>query len=708
MIGPIMGVRPRWTGLLLPLVLAATLGASPVWADPIGPTAMDRHVTQAVAVLLKQQHLGQRPLDDEISRRALKTYLKMLDPLKIYFYQSDVDAFNQKADQIDDMIRRYDVSFAYDVFRVFLQRIDERVAMIDKALAMSHDFTIDEELVVDRDTAEYPRTEEEAWQRWRKRIKYDLLVLKADEQHDAVKAADGSSTDTPDADTAPKGFDYDEAVQRLTRRYHSFAKRMHQTDSQDLLEMYLTSVTTAFDPHTSYMSPGTLENFEIAMRLELDGIGAELQSEDGMTIVRNVVPGGAADRDGRLKAEDKIIAVGEGKDGELVDVVDMKLSDVVKLIRGKRGTIVRLQVISADSPKAKTIDITRARIELKDKEAQSDVIEVGKKSGGSPYKIGVIDLPSFYMDMDASRRLSSNYRSTTRDVRRILDDFKAEGVDAVVFDLRRNGGGSLPEAISLTSLFIDDGPIVQVKGPDGEVRVYADDQPGTAWDGPLVVLTSKLSASASEIFAGAIQDYGRGLIVGDHSTHGKGTVQRLLNLADELFRLPNSVQLGALKITMEQFYRPNGDSTQNRGVVADIEWPSLTSHLDIAEADLDYPVAFDKVDAAAFRPAGLVSKPVVDRLRDLSAQRCRDSKDFQKVTRNIQRYQEQKARKTVTLNEQEFLTERAELNADKEEEKTLEELNDPKRPAIVRDFYLDEALAITLDYIQLMYVAQAN
>jgi carboxyl-terminal processing protease len=676
--------RPRWAGYFL---LAAALStASLAWADPVGPTSLDRQVTLAVTKLLAQQHLSQHPLNDEISQRCLKTFLKMLDPMKVYFYQSDIDTFNKQADQLDDMLRRKDVSFAYTVFQTFLKRVDERLATIDATLAMKHDFTIDEEMIVDRDAMEYTKTPEEAAERWRKRIKYELLDLKADDEPLEGQAA----------------------IEKLTRRYHSFAKRMHQTSNEDLLEMYLTALTTSYDPHTNYMSPETLENFEIAMRLELDGIGASLESVDGMTVVREIIRGGAADKDGRLKVKDKIVGVGDGPAGEIVDVVDMKLSDVVKLIRGKPKTIVRLQVVSADNGKRKIIDITRAKIELKDSEAQGEVMEISQKTNGKPFKIGVIDLPSFYMDMEGARRLLPDYKSTTRDVRRLLEKFNAEGVDAVVLDLRRNGGGSLTEAINLTGLFIDEGPVVQVKGPDGEVRAYPDNEPGVAWSGPLVVLTSKFSASASEILAGAIQDYGRGLIVGDHATHGKGTVQSLMDVAREIFNIPMGNKYGALKITMQQFYRPNGDSTQNRGVVADIELPSLTTHLDVGESDLDYPVAFDKVDSAGFKSLGYVSKPIRDRLQDLSTQRCKASADFQKVARNIERYKQQKDRKSVTLNEKKFMEERAELNADKEQEKKLKELAESNHKGIERDYYLNEALAIALDYIQLMHVAQAN
>jgi len=674
--------------LLLGL-LAISLLCPLLWADPVGPSANDRYITRSVASLLLRDHLSKDDLNDEKSQRCLKTFLKSLDPWKVYFYQSDVDAFLKRQNDLDDMARKGDISFAYEVFQVFLKRIDERVKLVDELLAAQHDFTANEELISDRDMVQYPKTESEARDRWRKRIKYDLLVLKAD------------------------GTQGDEAKEKLRRRYHSFDKRMHQTDGEELLEMYLTSLTSSFDPHTSYMSPSTLENFEIMMRLQLDGIGASLQAVDGYTVVKKIIPGGAADKQGELKVEDKIVGVGQGTDGEIVDTVDMKLSDVVKIIRGKRGTVVRLQVIPGDGGKQKTINITRAMIELKDSEAQSAVFETGVKPDGKPYKIGVIKLPSFYMDMEGARNGNPDFKSTTRDVQMLLEQFKANGVDAVILDLRENGGGSLTEAINLTGLFIDEGPVVQVKGrlsDEGDARItpYNDLNPGAAWSGPLIVLTSKFSASASEILAGAVQDYHRGLIVGDASTHGKGTVQSLTDLGQRLFRIPNAPPLGALKITMQQFYRPNGESTQKRGVVPDIELPSLTSHLDVGEADLDYPIEFNKVDGLEYKKLDQVNKPLLDRLRELSKKRCESSKDFGDVLKNINRYKEQKAKKTITLNEEKFLKERAELNAEKEEEKTLEKMNDAGMNAIKRDYYLDEALAITVDYLNLHQVAKAR
>ena len=650
----------------------------------LAPQASDRNVTLAVTKLLERRHLARTDLNDEISQRAMKTFLKSLDPMKLYFLQSDIDSFMQNETKLDDMARKGDIRFGYEVFDRFLKRVDERVKLVEGLLEQEFDFTKDEELIADPDLLEYAKDEYEIADKWRKRLKYDFLVLKTDK------------------------VEGDAAKDKLRRRYTSFAKRMHQTHSDELLEMYLTALTTSFDPHTSYMSPSSLENFEIQMRLQLDGIGASLQFEDGYTIVKSLIPNGAADKDGRLKPEDRVIGVGQGTDGEFVDVVDMNLGDVVKLIRGKKGTVVRLKVIPNGETDPKVYDITRASIELTDSEARGEIIQEGTKPDGTPYKVGVIDLPSFYMDMDAARQGRENYKSTTRDVERLLKDFKSKGVDAVVVDLRHNGGGSLTESISTTGLFIDQGPIVQVKDSEGNVQHYDDVESGVAWEGPLVVLVNKFSASASEIFAGAIQDYRRGIVIGDRTTHGKGTVQSLLDLGRELLGLRNAPPMGALKITMQQFYRPNGDSTQNRGVVSDIELPSLTTHYDVGESDLPYAVAFDRVDAAQFSKTNQVDATVLDELRTRSEGRRSESEEFQKMLRKITRYKQQKERKRVSLNEAKFMADRAELNAEKEEEKEFESMQKQNRPVVERDYYFNEALAITLDYLRLINVAQLN
>lgn len=686
--------RGTWTRALLCLFAAGAI-VRVVWSDgpAVAPTSQDRRITMTVRQLLAD-HLSKHPLDDEISRRAMKSLLEGFDPRKLYFYQSDIDEFMTKRDQLDDDVNRGVVSFIYTVHKRFLARLDERVKLVDELVRADHDFGLDEELVIEPDLLQYPKDEAEAKERWRKLIKYNLLTLRAD------KVAD------------------QEARDKISRRYHSAAKRWKQADGDELLERFLTSITTAYDPHTSYMSPTNLDNFKIILRLNLDGIGAALQQDldDSHTIVSSIVPGGAASKHGKLKKDDKIVSVGQGADGPMVEVSEMKLNDVVKMIRGHAGTIVRLGVIPKGEKDVQIYSITRAKVELSDQAARGVVLERGKKLDGTPARVGYIDLPSFYQDMEAARNAnddSAEYRSTTRDVRRILQDFNRQGIDALVLDLRRNGGGSLTEAINLTGLFIDEGPVVQVKDSDARVQSYDDLDRGMTWNGPLVVLTSKFSASASEILAGAIQDYRRGLVIGDESTHGKGTVQSLLDLGQQLFPIPNPPNYGALKITMQQFYRPNGDSTQKRGVLSDITLPSLTNSIGMGEGELDFALNFDKVKPAQFQPYDLVAQPIVNQVRARSASRVSQSEDFAKLQRDIERYKEFKDAKTVPLNEQKYLARRdSERTAEKEEEKHLEESASPKKDEVFKDdFYDKEVISITLDYLselQKSKVAKAN
>jgi carboxyl-terminal processing protease len=661
------------------LGLSLSVGMLRAVARPTQPSAADRQITLAVSMLMERQHLSQQALNDTISQRCLDTFVKELDPLKLFFYQSDIDEFNQNRTHLDDLIRRGDIQFAYEVFTRFLARVNERIALAQTWLDKPHDFAVDEEMIRDPDAATFAKTPEEAAERWRQRVKFDLLKEVTD--------------DVP----------MDEAVKKLRKRYESIGKSWQQTDNDELLERYLSAMTTAFDPHSSYMAPSTLENFNITMRLELDGIGASLRSLDGYTVVQNIIPGGAADKHGGIKPEDKIVGVGEGESGPMEDIVDMKLNDVVKKIRGKRGTVVRLEVDPADHSERKIVKITRDRIELKDSEARSEIIERGKKADGTPYRLGVIQLPSFYMDMDGARLGLRDYKSTTRDVRRLLEQFKRDkNIDAVVIDLRWNGGGSLTEAVNMTGLFIDDGPVVQVKGPDGRTQPYRDQEPGMVWEGPLVVMINKFSASASEIFAGAVQDYGRGVVIGDHATHGKGTVQQLFDLGQALFRIRAVPNMGALKLTIQQFYRPGGDSTQNRGVVSDIELPSLTTHWDVGEADFDYALPFNRVEALQHDMYHMVDAKLIEALRQRSQQRIAQSEYFTKANRQISRYNELKDRKTVTLNKEKFLAERKELDAEKEQEDLFESMTDPTRPVYEMDGYGAEALDITVDYLDLL------
>lgn len=694
-------------GLLAATALACGL-AWPALARPGDPSREDRHIAIMVSSKLDLNHLSEMRIDDEISRRTFVNFFETLDPMKLFFLQSDIDEFAGEKEAIDDYVKNGDVRLAKRIFDRFLQRVTERIAYAQTLVDQKHDFTVDESMIRDPKKMTYATSEAEANERWRKRVKYDLLVQIVDDEIDQA-----------------------EAIEKLHKRYRGIMRNWEQTDNDELLEMYLTALTTSFDPHSSYMAPSTLENFNIQMRLELDGIGASLESKYGETIVRRIVPGGAADKDGRLKINDVITGVAEGRDGEFVDIVDMKINDVVQLIRGKPDTVVRLEVNPADKSGRKVFDITRARIELKDEEARSEILErlpdgadptaadeanpdqnpdepTGRiiehqpEAGGKVYKIGIINLPSFYMDMEGRRAGNPNYKSTTADVRRLLEDFNRLHVDLVVMDLRFNGGGSLPESVESTGLFIDQGPVVQVKGPDGRIQPYDDEERGMVWSGPLVVVINKFSASASEIFAGAIQDYGRGIVIGDHSTHGKGTVQQLFELGQILLPIHDAPNYGALKLTIQQFYRPSGDSTQNRGVVSDVELPHITTYWDVGESDLDYALKFDRVMPLKHLNYRNATAQLIEQLRDRSEKRRKNSEYFTRERHKIESYLEQKEDPTVTLNKEKFLAERKELNSDKEQEEIFESLEDDDRPVFPSTPYNDEVIAIALDYLELL------
>lgn len=648
------------------------------------PSSTDRQIARLVNVLMPHEHLSERKIDDEIAQRWLNNFVKALDFQKCYFLKSDIEVFKSQEKYMGKWLEKGKIDFAYIIFKTYLKRMDERMAQVQELLKQPIDFTVDETINADPDKLDFPANSAEALERWRKRVKYDLLILKVD-------------------DTVGQ-----EALDKLSRRYKSFQRRMHQTDSDELLEMYLTAMTTSYDPHTSYMSPSTLENFDINMRLELEGIGASLMSEDGYTVVKKLVPGGAAEKEGSLKVEDKIIGVGQGENGQIEDVVDMKLDDVVDKVRGKADTVVRLQVLPVDGGKVKDVKITRAKIELKDSEAKGKIFSAGLKPDGTSYKIGIIDLPSFYVDMSGMRSGNQEYKSTTRDMKRILEDFNAKGCDACIVDLRANGGGSLPESISATGLFIGTGPVVQVKGSGKKITNYKDTDPSVTWSKPMAVLISKFSASASEIFAGAIQDHRRGIIIGDRSTHGKGTVQSLMPLGDALFSFSAAPKMGALKVTIQQFYRPDGDSTQNRGVLSDVELPSITTHMDVGESDLDYALPFDHVPAQSYQKYSAVAPEVINYLRAASAARIAQTEDFQKISKKIACYLKNKDKSSITLNEARFFEERAELIPEEEEKKQLEDQLLTEGNDIVETPYIKEVLAITADYVKALQIGVDN
>lgn len=655
----------------------------------------DRQIIMGVAKIMRDQHLSKHKLDDEISARAFDSYLKSFDPMKMYFLQPDIDGFVANREKLDDFASKGDMGFAIQVFKAFLKRMDERVAMAHEEIDREHDFTVDEQMPIDRDVVQYPKDDVEARDRMRRQIKYSLLVEREKMRVSKEKTADEK---TRQEQIARDGDPNEDPRERLHRRYRTLAKRWHQLDADELLETYVTALTTSFDPHTTFMSAKTLDNFRILMGLHLEGIGAQLMSEDGYTKLTSIVPGGAADKDGRLKTGDRIVSVGQGEDGKLSDVIDMKLDDVVSQIRGNAGTVVRLGVLPASGGELQIVNIVRAKINLEDSAARSEVVTQGVKADGSPLRFGYIDLPSFYLDMEAARENSESFRSTTRDLRNILTNFKAEKVDAVVIDLSRNGGGSLTEAISATGLFIDRGPVVQVKDPSGQVQVYDDQEGGVAWAGPLVVLTSKESASASEIFAGAIQDYKRGIIVGDPTTHGKGTVQSLLDIGQYLLGLEG--KMGALKLTIQQFYLPDGKSTQRQGVLSDIVLPALTASFDNSEADLDYALPNDQVKSAKHSDYKLVDSNILSQLRAKSAERVKASASFDRLMRRIDLFRQQKDEDFVSLNLEKFQKRREEIDAEQEEEAKILDQQLPKKEVFRKDYYHEEVLNIAKDYIE--------
>jgi carboxyl-terminal processing protease len=630
-----------------------------------------------VSQLIEEAHLTRHKLDNEISGRLHRLFLEHWDPKKLFFLESDIEEFARYENQHIKLIAASDLSFPVRVYERFLQRVTERNDWAQTLALEKFDFSKEDSIAVDVKTTPYARTSDEAKAKWRSWIKYELCSLMVD------------------------GVKEDEARSRIQKRYRNLLRVTKQLDKDELLERYLVALTNAFDPHSSYMSPRTVEEFEIAMRLQLQGIGALLANEDGRTMVKEVLHGGSAAEDKRLQVGDQITGVGEGENGEIVDVADMPLNSVVRLIRGEAGTRVKLEVIPAKSVQRTVYVLTRKKVALTEKAAKGEIIET-PGNGNAKLKVGVIKLPSFYGEAGAANT------GAGADVHKILDDFKRKGVDAVVMDLRSNGGGLLVEAINVASLFVDEGPIVQVKDFKGTVRQHMDDYPGVAYDGPLVVLINRLSASASEIFTGVIKDYKRGLVVGDSSTFGKGTVAQVVDLAKLVQSEPRPAdgKLGALKITLQAFYRANGESTQKRGVPSDIILPSPTDRDEFSEAKLDYPLEFDRIAASKFASANQITAEAVQKVRSASLDRRAKSEEFAKLEKRVALFREYAARKNITFTE-------AKLKEQKAERKQLAEFDDgdgvtktdPNEPKMERRFgetaYEREVLSITGDLVRI-------
>lgn len=650
------------------LVVAITMG-SLLSGTSFGLTCSEVH---QLMLLYFRMHYSYNKLDDDLANRTLDNFIKAHDPGKLYFFSSDIKEINDKyRDKLDNMMAQLDCSAIDFVVNRFSKRFEERNRYVQKLLKQQYKFDVDESLLIDRKKIKFLSTTEDLNERWRKRIKFQIMSLR-------------------------KGMSGEKKIkEKLKKRYELAVKRHNDLTRDRVFGIFLNSFSTALDPHSSYMPADELEDFRIRTRLSLEGIGASLRSEEGFTIVASLVKGGAAEKGGELKINDKIIAVAQGN-GDPVDVIDMDLQEVVKLIRGARGTVVKLTVIreGVEKNKKMRVAIVREKIQLVDQQASSKAVSIsvmegkGKKKG---YKVGVINLPSFYIDFEGKHQRRTNYRSSSRDTKKEIINLRKKGVDALIVDLRNNGGGSLEESIHLAGLFFDKGPVVQVKAPNGETEAYSDRDGQTYYDGPLVVMINRHSASASEIFAGAIQDYGRGIIVGDSHTFGKGTVQNLNDVAPTL---------GAIKVTVNQFYRPSGATTQLDGVLSDIKLPSLVDEYEVGEKYYDFALPFDRIKKVDHQMFKLVT-PYVKKLRQASQARVAAIPEFQDIFKEIEKFKKNKEERTKVS-----LKEKSDKEAKNEKEEKKEDNQDSADEGdvfnLAQDIYLQEAIRITGDYLQLL------
>ena len=615
------------------------------------PNMEQLFASRNVTKFLTNWHYKDTRLDNSLSSNIFDGYLGLLDPNRSYYLASDIVSFERYREGLDDALRHSNLAPAYEMYNVYADRVRQRVSFAREQLKNPFDFTVDEEYEYDRSENEWAAGQADLDEVWRKRVKSDFLRLRL------------------------AGKEDENIVTTLDERYENLDRRISELKSEDIFQFFMNAFAQAIEPHTAYLSPRSSENFEISMRLSLEGIGALLGRQTEYTSIQSIVAGGPADKDGRLKAGDRLIAVGQGRDGKLVDVIGWRVDDVVELIRGPKDTVVRLEVLheglGVDSP-GTIIDIVRNEVKLEEQAAKSEVIEVPRE-GAEPVKVGVIDLPVFYLDFNGRATQRPDYRSSTRDVRRLIEELKADGVSGIVIDLRDNGGGSLLEATTLTGLFIDEGPVVQVRNSTGRISTEEDTDPGMVWDGPLAVLVNRYSASASEIFAAAIQDYGRGLVIGE-TTFGKGTVQSLLDLDN--CAPTDSPSMGQLKITMAQFFRINGGSTQKRGVVPDIKFPSFGDPGEYGERSLDNALPWTRIDPAEFERAGDLGELLA--VADFRYQGRLDvDQEFAWLTTDIEEFNRSKDDRKVSLNEAVRREEMAKFDAKREEREQLRESSGP-------------------------------
>ncbi len=627
-----MKTRMSWIVLAVAMAVQVTAFGLEMTPPPeLKPVQPQAQAARMAAALLTRFHYKPMPLDDAMSEKIFDRYLKALDPEKYFFVQADIDLWTGSRTRLDDSILSEDLNLPFAIFNLYAKRVSERFAYARGLLKEGFNFQQKESYQFDREKEAWPKSEAEMRELWRKRVKNDWLRLKL------------------------AGKDERSIVDTLDKRYENSQKRVGRVKSEDAFQTFMNAYTTAVEPHTSYMGLRAAEDFDISMRLSLEGIGAVLAEKDEYTMIRELVPGGPAALSGQLKPGDRILGVGQGENGVITDVLGWRLDDTVALIRGAADSVVRLDILPADAGpdgKHQLVSLIRKKITLEEQSAKKSILSV--KDNNVTRRIGVISLPTFYMDFDARQRGNPNYKSATRDVARLLDELKREKVDSVLIDLRNNGGGSLSEAVELTGLFIDQGPVVQQRNAQGRLTVENDSRAGVAWDGALGILINRGSASASEIFAAAIQDYGRGLVIGEKS-YGKGTVQTMINL-DQLAK-NEKPKFGELKLTIAQFFRINGGTTQLRGVTPDIHFPTVPDIDNAGESSYENALPWTQVRAVDYAPVGDL-KALRPTLLARHEDRLKKDKDFQYLLEDIAEFKLQLKKNVVSLNEAERRRER--------------------------------------------------
>jgi len=630
-------MKNRLLWILLAIATASHAAVPAPSAPPIlAPLQQQAQAAALAAQVLTRHHYKAMPLDDAMSEKIFDRYLKTLDPEKLFFIQADIDKFAAARTQLDDAIYHEDLHIPFAIFNLFQRRVVERLAYAREILKQDHNFSRVETYQYERSKEPWPKSEDEARDLWRKRVKNDWLRLKLAGKDDKMIRA------------------------TLAKRYGNSLARAYKSKSDDVFQVFMDAYAMSIEPHTDYLGPRASAEFDIAMRLSLVGIGAVLQERDEYTTIRELVPGGPAAQSAKLHVGDRIVGVGQGNDGPVTDVVGWRVDDVVTLIRGAKDSVVRLDILPADAGpdgQHKHIALVRNKISLEQQAAKKSIIRV--KDGAVTRQVGVIVLPTFYQDFDARRRDDKNYKSATRDVAVLLEELKKDKVDAVLIDLRNNGGGSLDEAVELTGLFTGEGPVVQERNSQGNVRIDSSHDTTRAWDGPLGVLINRASASASEIFAAAIQDYGRGVIIGEPS-FGKGTVQTLVNF-DQMAH-SDKPKLGELKMTVAQFFRVNGGTTQLRGVTPDISFPTVSDTENFGESSYDNALPWTQIKAANYASAGNIASWLPS-LQSRHTLRIASDKDFQYLLEDVARINAQRKKHVLSLNEADRRKERDLLEA---------------------------------------------